>query len=155
MSFCPRGLNYKAAHCRPTLAVAGPTDKLIVTGPIRLSNSKLAGFDLGSKLSAVSALSGRQTGGKDTTIQNFSTTVRVAPEGTQAERHQPDHSRARSGDRSRYGESIGCPQFQNERESEWRVGGRRIAEGQTLAGKAVACLLRSKGQLLIRSLCRM
>jgi len=56
----------------------------VITGPIRLSNSKLAGFDLGSKLSAISALSGKSTGGKDTSIQNFSTNVRVAPDGTQA-----------------------------------------------------------------------
>jgi AsmA protein len=65
-------------------AIAGPTDKLVITGPIRLSNSKLAGFDLGSKLSAISALSGKHTGGSDTTIQNLSAAVRNAPDGTQA-----------------------------------------------------------------------
>ena len=80
----PSGSQLQGGSLSATLAIAGPTDKLVITGPIRLSNSKLAGFDLGSKLSAVSALSGRQTGGKDTTIQNFSATVRVAPEGTQA-----------------------------------------------------------------------
>jgi AsmA protein len=46
-------------------------------------NSSLANFDLGSKLSAISALAGKKTG-NDTTIQNFSSDVRVAPEGTQA-----------------------------------------------------------------------
>ncbi len=66
------------------LAIAGPTDKLVINGPIRLSSTKLAGFDLGSKLSAISALSGKHAGGSDTTIQNFSATVRIAPEGTQA-----------------------------------------------------------------------
>lgn len=66
------------------LEMVGPLDKLIITGPIRLANTKLAGFDLGSKLSAISALSGKSTGGTDTTIQNFSSNVRVAPEGTQA-----------------------------------------------------------------------
>jgi len=66
------------------LAMVGTLDKLVISGPIRLSSSKLAGFDLGSKLSAVSALSGKNTGGKDTTIQNLSATVRIAPEGTQA-----------------------------------------------------------------------
>ncbi len=66
------------------LDIVGPLDKLVTTGPIRLSNSKLAGFDMGSKLSAISALSGKNTGGKDTTIQNLSANVRVAPEGTQA-----------------------------------------------------------------------
>jgi AsmA protein len=66
------------------LAMAGTLDKLVISGPIRLSNSKLAGFDLGSKLSAISALSGKTSGGKDTTIQNLSATVHIAPEGTQA-----------------------------------------------------------------------
>ena len=66
------------------LAMVGTMDKLVISGPIRLSNSKLAGFDLGSKMSAISALSGKNTGGKDTTIQNLSATVRIAPEGTQA-----------------------------------------------------------------------
>jgi AsmA protein len=66
------------------LAMAGTMDKLVISGPVRLSNSKLVGFDLGSKLSAISALSGKNTGGKDTTIQNLSATVRIAPEGMQA-----------------------------------------------------------------------
>jgi AsmA protein len=65
-------------------AIAGPTDKLVITGPMRLSNSKLAGFDLGSKLTAISALSGKGKGSSDTTIQNLSATVRTAPDGTQA-----------------------------------------------------------------------
>jgi AsmA protein len=80
----PSGSQLQGGSLSATLAIAGPTDKLVITGPIRLSNSKLAGFDLGSKLSTISALSGRQSEGKDTTIQNFSTTVHVAPEGTQA-----------------------------------------------------------------------
>ena len=66
------------------LAMVGTMDKLVISGPIRLTDSRLAGFDLGSKLSAISALSGKNTGGKDTTIQNLSATLRIAPEGTQA-----------------------------------------------------------------------
>ena len=52
--------------------------------PCELENSTLANFNLGSKLSAISALSGKSTG-NDTTIQNFSSDVRVAPEGTKAD----------------------------------------------------------------------
>jgi len=48
-----------------------------------MENSSLANFDLGSKLSAISALAGKKTG-NDTTIQNLSSDVRVAPDGTQA-----------------------------------------------------------------------
>ncbi len=67
------------------LAITGPVDKLVTTGTIKLENSALAGFNLGSKLSAISALAGKSTGGNDTVIQNFSSDVHVAPEGTKAD----------------------------------------------------------------------
>ena len=66
-------------------SIVGPVDKLITTGNLKLQNSALAGFSLGSKMSAISALGGKGAGEKDTTIQNFSTDVRVAPEGTRAD----------------------------------------------------------------------
>jgi AsmA protein len=66
------------------MTIEGPVDKLVTTGTVRLENSSLANFNLGSKLGAISALSGKNTG-NDTTIQNFSSDVRVAPEGTRAD----------------------------------------------------------------------
>jgi AsmA protein len=48
-----------------------------------MENSTLANFNLGSKLAAISALAGKNTG-NDTSIQNFSSDVHVAPDGTQA-----------------------------------------------------------------------
>jgi AsmA protein len=66
------------------LSSEGPVDKLVTTGTVKLENSTLANFNLGSKLGAISALSGKNTG-NDTTIQNFSSNVRVAPEGTKAD----------------------------------------------------------------------
>ena len=80
----PSGSRLQGGTISANLDIVGPLDKLVITGPIRLSNSKLAGFDMGSKLSAISALSGKHAGGSDTTIQNLSAVVRVAPEGTQA-----------------------------------------------------------------------
>ena len=65
------------------LDIVGPVDKLVTTGTVKLENSALANFDLGAKLSSIAALAGKQTG-NDTKIQNFSSDVRVAPEGTQA-----------------------------------------------------------------------
>jgi AsmA protein len=65
--------------------IVGPVDKLVTTGTIRLENSTLAGFSLGSSLSAVSALGGKGSGGKDTVIQNLSANLRVAPDGTRAD----------------------------------------------------------------------
>jgi AsmA protein len=66
-------------------SIIGPVDKLVTTGTIKLQNSALAGFSLGSKMSAISALGGKGAGEKDTTIQNFSADVHVAPEGTRAD----------------------------------------------------------------------
>ena len=74
----------KGGNLNTTMAIAGPVNKLVTTGTIRLENSSLANFDLGSKLSAISALSGKKTG-NDMVIQNFSSDVRVAPEGTKAD----------------------------------------------------------------------
>ena len=74
----------KGGTLNTNMAVDGPVDKLVTVGTIRLENSSLANFNLGSKLSAISALSGKNTG-NDTSIQNFSSDVRVAPEGTKAD----------------------------------------------------------------------
>jgi AsmA protein len=57
----------------------------VITGPVKLSNSKLAGFNLGQKLSALSALTGKTASNPDTSIQNASLNARVAPEGTKAD----------------------------------------------------------------------
>jgi len=52
---------------------------------VRLANSKLAGFDLGSKLGALSAFTGKAPASHDTSIQNASLNARIAPEGTRAD----------------------------------------------------------------------
>lgn len=65
--------------------IVGPVDKLVTTGTVRLENSTLAGFSLGSNLSAVSGLGGKGEGERDTVIQNFSSNVRVALDGTRAD----------------------------------------------------------------------
>ncbi|HME36622.1 MAG TPA: AsmA family protein [Candidatus Sulfotelmatobacter sp.] len=80
----PPKATLKGGELSTNMTIAGPVDKLVTTGTIHLENSTLANFDLGSKLSAVSALSGKKTG-NDMVIQNFSSDVRVAPEGTKAD----------------------------------------------------------------------
>jgi len=48
-----------------------------------MDNTALAGFNLGSKLSALSALTGKAPStGNDTAIQTLSSNVRYAPDGT-------------------------------------------------------------------------
>jgi AsmA protein len=66
-------------------SITGPVDRLVTTGTLKLENSALAGFSMGSKMSAIAALGGKGAGEKDTTIQNFSADVHVAPDGTRAE----------------------------------------------------------------------
>jgi AsmA protein len=52
---------------------------------VRLANTQLAGFDLGSKLGALSAFTGKAASSRDTSIQNASLNARVAPEGMRAD----------------------------------------------------------------------
>jgi AsmA protein len=75
----------KGGTLNTNLGIEGPVNRLVTTGTVRLENTALAGFDLGSRLQAISALSGKATGGNDTNIQNFSSDVHVAPDGTRAE----------------------------------------------------------------------
>jgi AsmA protein len=81
----PKGSELKGGTLSADLAISGPTAGLVIAGPVRLSNTKLAGFDMGSKLGALSSFTGKTAGSPDTTIQNASLNARVAPEGTRAD----------------------------------------------------------------------
>jgi AsmA protein len=65
------------------VASAGPVNALVTTGSVKMQNTQLANFNLGQKMAAISALAGKNTG-NDTTIQNFSSDVKMAPQGTEA-----------------------------------------------------------------------
>jgi len=81
----PSGSGLKGGTLSSSLNIAGPTDKLVITGPVKIENTALTGFDLGGKLGALSAFGGKASSSKDTAIQNASTDARVAPEGTKAD----------------------------------------------------------------------
>jgi AsmA protein len=78
----PSGSQLRGGTLSADLAIAGPVNRLVITGPVRLSNVQLANFDLGSKLGALSAFTGKAASSRDTSIQNASLNARVAPEGT-------------------------------------------------------------------------
>jgi AsmA protein len=80
----PSGSSLQGGTLSADLGVAGSVAQLVITGPVKLVNTKLAGFDMGSKMSAISALTGSKSG-PDTSIQNFSTNVRYSPSGVQTE----------------------------------------------------------------------
>jgi AsmA protein len=81
----PSGSKLQGGTLSADLGITGPVDKLVITGPVRLANSKLTGFDLGSKLGALAAFTGKAPASRDTSIQNASLNARVAPEGTRAD----------------------------------------------------------------------
>ncbi len=82
----PSGASLQTGALSANLTVSGPVNRLVTTGPINLSNAKLAGFSLGSKLGGLGAFAGLSNkSGSDTTIQTLSSQLRVAPEGIRAD----------------------------------------------------------------------
>ena len=82
----PSGASLKSGGMDVNLGISGPVDKLVITGPVNLSNGDLAGFNLKQKLGALSSFAGLggNSGSNDTQIQKLSAEVRVDPSGTQA-----------------------------------------------------------------------
>src|SRR3984893_10157902 len=80
----PTGPSLKQGTLNANLAINGPVDKLVTSGPVNLSNAKLTGFDLGSKMGSLGALAGVSKVG-DTDIHTFSSDMRVAPEGIRSD----------------------------------------------------------------------
>jgi AsmA protein len=81
----PTGSKLKGGTLSVQIDSNGPLNNLVSTGWVKMSNTTLDGFNLGSKLSAVSALAGKQTG-SNTTIQNLSSDVRNSPQGTRLDK---------------------------------------------------------------------
>lgn len=81
----PSGSQLKGGTVSANLDINGPADKLVIAGPVKLSNTSLVGFNLGSKMGAMSAFAGHAVSNPDTAIRNLSANARVAPSGTQAD----------------------------------------------------------------------
>ena len=80
----PQGATLQAGTLNTNLNLSGPTNRLVITGKVGLFAAKLAGFDLGSKTSAVSSLAGIKTG-KDLEIEKLTTDLQMTPNGLKAE----------------------------------------------------------------------
>jgi len=85
----PSGSSLQAGSLDLNLTINGPVDKLVITGPVNLTNGKLAGFSLKQKLGALSAFSKFLPGGgggssSDTDIQKLSSDLHMDPSGIQA-----------------------------------------------------------------------
>jgi len=79
----PKGASLQQGTLNANLNSSGPLDKLVTTGDVGLFNATLTGFDLGSKLSALSAFTGAKSGNGNTSIEKLTSNVRAAPEGIQ------------------------------------------------------------------------
>jgi AsmA protein len=62
------------------VAVEGPTDKLISSGSIAVQKTRLAGFDLGSRMNTVAKLTGIKIS-PDTDFDNLSANIHADPAG--------------------------------------------------------------------------
>lgn len=79
----PPKATLKGGDLDVNMASSGPVNALVTTGSVKMQNTQLANFNLGQKMAAISAIAGKNTG-NDTTIQNFSSDVKMAPQGTAA-----------------------------------------------------------------------
>ena len=79
----PKGSALKSGTASANLTIQGPADKTVIAGNVGLFNAQLAGFDASSKMSTIAKFTGGHAG-PDTTIQKFTSNVRVAPDGIQA-----------------------------------------------------------------------
>jgi AsmA protein len=80
----PKGASLAAGTLSTDLNITGPTNKLVTNGTVGLFNAKIANFDLGSKMSTISMLTGIKTG-QDLAIEKLTTNLRMATDGLQAQ----------------------------------------------------------------------
>ena len=75
----PQGSRLQGGTLTTSLTVSGSTGAPVISGPVKIENTQLAGFDLGSKLSELSRFTGGRIGsatGSGTHIRSLSMNVR-------------------------------------------------------------------------------
>jgi AsmA protein len=75
----PSGSRLKGGTLSAHLAITGPVNATVISGPVELDNSQLEGFDLGSKIQGMNPIGGTSNG---TEIQKLSADVNNSPQGT-------------------------------------------------------------------------
>ena len=80
----PSGASLKQGTLDTDLAISGPIDRLVIVGPVNLSNATMAGFDLGARLAPIASFAGLPKSG-ETVIQTLSLAIRVASQGMQVD----------------------------------------------------------------------
>ena len=85
----PQGSQLQGGTLTADLQVSGSTASPVISGPVRLDNSRLAGFDLGSKLQTLSQITGGRIGsstGNGTTIRSLSMNVTQSAGSTRTDK---------------------------------------------------------------------
>jgi AsmA protein len=80
----PNGASLESGTLSENLTMAGPTTNLVTSGNAGIFNVRLAGFDLGSKMSSISALTGLKSG-KDLEIEKMTANLRMTRDGLRAD----------------------------------------------------------------------
>ena len=80
----PAGSTLQGGAASLKFAMEGPVDHLVTTGSLAFNNTKLAGFNLPSKMETIERLAGIH-GGPDTDIQTLSANLKIAPDGMSAD----------------------------------------------------------------------
>ena len=76
----PKGAELTAGTVNADFGIRGPTTRLVTDGTLTLLNGKLAGFNLGARMSSISTFAGLNTG-SDLTIEKLTTRLHIAPDG--------------------------------------------------------------------------
>ncbi|HWR16103.1 MAG TPA: AsmA family protein [Terriglobales bacterium] len=80
----PTGSTLQGGTIAANFNLRGPLEQLVTTGTVNIANTKLTGFSLNKNLSSVATLAGLPATG-DTTIQTFSSNLRISPDGTRSD----------------------------------------------------------------------
>jgi len=81
----PQGATLQQGTLDLDLAINGPVDRIVVSGPLKVANAKMTGFDLNEKMGTVAAvaqLAGLQRVG-DTLVESLTGALNLTPDGTQ------------------------------------------------------------------------
>ncbi|MDQ1406699.1 MAG: AsmA protein [Acidobacteriaceae bacterium] len=80
----PNGASIGSGTVSENLTMAGPTTNLVTSGNAGIFTVKLVGFDLGSKMSSISAITGLKSG-KDLDIEKMTANLRMTRDGLRAD----------------------------------------------------------------------
>lgn len=76
----PRGSKLQGGTLTANIAITGPVNALVISGPVSVDNTELAGFDLGSRIEGLNPFKSK-TGG--TAIEKLSAELKASPQNTE------------------------------------------------------------------------